>query len=111
MASCAKGAHGDIAQGIFDIMPQWDVKRQPEDYSILIACNRYNLPRCKEIQATIKEAGLRPNKMGYQNLFEAHVLGGDGSGARALLEEAGSVLDTSSSKMRDLIEQLEKLPA
>lgn len=110
LSSCQSNADAATAQGVFDTMVAWQLEPRCEDYTALIGASRGNLPRCIEIFAQMKGAGIPPTRFTYQGMLEAYVLGRDVQGATALIEEGGDVLSAhiqGSRKTESLVKELE----
>lgn len=85
LTACASAPHPEIAQAIFDQMFEIGLTPDVKDWSILMACWRNHLDKCKFILSEIQAAQLEPSGLAYQTLLEAHVNAGDTTGAKELL--------------------------
>lgn len=86
LVSCARSGDGSTADGVFSSLLSAGLQPDLTIYTIRISCHRFDLARCLEILKEMREADLKPTTSTYVELLEAHVLAGDGEGARALLE-------------------------
>lgn len=111
LTSCAGVADAATAQSIFEMLPLWGLKPRPAEYNILLSCCRNDLEKCKHIWAEMHEAGCQPNWKTNQTMLEAHVLAGDGPGAKALLDTFGAEFDWESRKAQTLVKRLNDLLA
>merc|ERR1711918_283798 len=49
LIACAPGCHSDVARGIFDLMPQYNVKPDVANWTTLLSYHRENLSECLRI--------------------------------------------------------------
>merc|ERR1712070_702239 len=93
MSSCARSADAATAQAVFDMMPSYSLKPRSEDYSILIACCRYDLPKAKQVYADFEKQNLPMLASIREQMLEAYVEGKDGPGAMAIIQGSMGELD------------------
>eukprot|EP00928_Gymnodinium_smaydae_P074061 TRINITY_DN57146_c0_g1_i1.p1 TRINITY_DN57146_c0_g1~~TRINITY_DN57146_c0_g1_i1.p1 ORF type:complete len:358 (+),score=45.87 TRINITY_DN57146_c0_g1_i1:78-1151(+) len=111
LSACAKHEHAGIAQGVFDLIPQYNLKPSILDWNILLSCNRSDLPRCIEIVEQMRLAKIEPTGHTYMELLAAHVLAKDGQGARQLIEDMGKFGRVATlRKMKRLLRETQALP-
>uniref|UniRef100_A0A7S0AE77 Pentacotripeptide-repeat region of PRORP domain-containing protein n=1 Tax=Pyrodinium bahamense TaxID=73915 RepID=A0A7S0AE77_9DINO len=111
LVACAAAGDGAIADGIFVSLLSAGLKPDVTIYTICISCHRHNLARCWELMGEMQQARLQPSAMTYVELLEAHVLAGDGAGARELLGAPElRAVPPRSAKLRRLVAQTRALP-
>merc|ERR1711920_876715 len=70
LTSCAKGPDAATAQAIFDMLSSWNLQPRIEEYAILLSCHRYDLPRCQQIIADMRQANLEPTWICFKQLLQ-----------------------------------------
>uniref|UniRef100_A0A7S4QFW7 PROP1-like PPR domain-containing protein n=1 Tax=Alexandrium monilatum TaxID=311494 RepID=A0A7S4QFW7_9DINO len=111
LTACAKSGDGATADGLFSSLLSAGLEPDVTIFTIRLSCHRFNLPRCLEVLEEMRKAALEPTSFTYMELLEAHVLGGDGEGARALLDRPELQAQANSPKLARLAERARGLPA
>eukprot|EP00439_Symbiodinium_sp_Y106_P071077 s464_g12.t1 len=109
--SCAKDGLAETARAVFEMLPHYDILPELDTWTSLMSCHRKDLEQCKRILDEMLQAGVSPSGMTYQELLNAHVLAGDGPGARELLEDMSKFgLWADTRVTQRLISEAARLP-
>ncbi|CAE8615231.1 unnamed protein product [Polarella glacialis] len=111
LAACAKDGLAEIAQATFDLMKDYSLTPNTDNWTILMTCHRNNLQRCKEILQEMQLVDCQVSGMTYQELLKAHVLARDGKGAKELVEDLEKFGKWQNhSVMQRLLKKVQTMP-
>ena len=87
ITSCSEQCLAETARAVFEMLPHYGIKPECDTWTALLDCHRSDLSQCKRILTDMESSGIAPSGLTYQKLLTAHVLAGDGTGARELLKD------------------------